>query len=230
MIERAALLAALSKVRDPELDEPLTDLGFVSALEEDEGRVTARLRLPTYFCAPNFAYLMVTDAKKALLSIPGVTEVNVVLEDHFASDEINSGVGANESFRATFEGLANDELGDLRALFNRKAFLVRQEKLCREVLGAGGHPEDLPSLRLADLPSSPAAERYLERRAELGLDMSPGAPVVVTANGTRVAGTRIEEHLRFARTIRISVEGNAGLCRGLLATRYGIPDPEGVTI
>ena len=28
----------------------------------------------------------------------------------------------------------------------------------------------------------------------------------------------------------ISVEGNAGLCRGLLATRYGIPDPEEVAL
>ncbi len=230
MIDRAALLAALSKVRDPELDEPLPDLGFVSALEIDEGRVTARLRLPTYFCAPNFAYLMAADAKTALSSIPGVTEANVVLEDHFASDEINAGVEADESFRATFEGLANDELGDLRALFNRKAFLVRQEKLCRELLGAGGRPEDLRSLRLADLPSSDAVKRYLERRAELGLDMSPRAPVVVTAGGTPVTGPRIEEHLRFARTIRVSVDGNAGLCRGLLATRYGISDPEEVTL
>lgn len=230
MIDRAALLAALSKVRDPELDEALPDLGFVSAIEEQGGRVTARLRLPTYFCAPNFAYLMAADAKTALLSIPGVTEVNVVLEDHFASDEINSGVGANESFRATFEGLANDELGDLRALFNRKAFLVRQEKLCNELLDAGVRPEVLPSLRLADLPSSAAAKRYLERRDELGLDMSPAAPVVVTGDGTRVPGARIDEHLRFARTIRVSVEGNAGLCRGLLATRYGVSDPEEVTI
>ncbi len=230
MIDRAALLAALSKVRDPELDEPLPDLGFVSALEIDEGRVTARLRLPTYFCAPNFAYLMAADAKKALSSDPGVTEATVFLEDHFASDEINAGVEADESFRATFDGLANDELGDLRTLFNRKAFLVRQEKLCRELLGPGGRPEELRSLQLEDLPSSDTVNRYLERRAELGLDMSQRAPVVATAGGTPVAGPRIREHLRFARTIRISVDGNAGLCRGLLATRYGISDPEEVNL
>jgi hypothetical protein len=29
------------------------------------------------------------------------------------------------------------------------------------------------------------------------------------------------EHLRFAKTVRVSIEGNAGLCRGLLETRYG---------
>src|SRR5207249_2576426 len=57
---RAAVWAALGTVRDPELDEPLTDLGFVARCEvSDAGHAVVRLRLPTYFCAPNFAFLMV---------------------------------------------------------------------------------------------------------------------------------------------------------------------------
>jgi hypothetical protein len=28
----------------------------------------------------------------------------------------------------------------------------------------------------------------------------------------------------------LSLEGNAGFCRSLLATRYGIPDPEEVAV
>jgi hypothetical protein len=32
--------------------------------------------------------------------------------------------------------------------------------------------------------------------------------------------------LRFARTVRSSIEGNAELCRGLLATRYSVLDKE----
>ena len=55
MIERDKVLDALSGVRDPELDEPVTDLGFVSELKVDGDTVGIRLRLPTYFCAPNFA-------------------------------------------------------------------------------------------------------------------------------------------------------------------------------
>ncbi len=31
-----------------------------------------RLRLPTYFCAPNFAFLMVADAYDAVSAVPGV--------------------------------------------------------------------------------------------------------------------------------------------------------------
>ena len=72
MIERDKIMGALSGVRDPELDEPVTDLGFVSHLEIEGDAVSIRLRLPTYFCAPNFAYLMVADAREAVLSVPGV--------------------------------------------------------------------------------------------------------------------------------------------------------------
>ncbi|MFD0469702.1 iron-sulfur cluster assembly protein [Nonomuraea thailandensis] len=87
-----ALWAALATVRDPELDEPITDLGFVSSAELRDGHASVRLRLPTYFCAPNFAYLMVADALDAVRAAPGVRSAQVRLVDHFAADEINAGV------------------------------------------------------------------------------------------------------------------------------------------
>jgi hypothetical protein len=76
------------------------------------------------------------------------------------------------------------------------------------------------------MPSSEASEKYLERRTELGLDTSPGAPLVVDPDGRKVPEEAVVEHLRFARTVRVSIEGNAGLCRGLLATRYGLKEKE----
>jgi len=49
--------ATLGTVRDPELDEPVTELGFVaSATVSCDGVATVHLRLPTYFCAPGFAF------------------------------------------------------------------------------------------------------------------------------------------------------------------------------
>ena len=92
MIERDKVLDALSGVRDPELDEPVTDLGFVSDLRLEDDTVSVRLRLPTYFCAPNFAYLMVADAREAVLSVPGVRRASVMLDDHYASEELNTSV------------------------------------------------------------------------------------------------------------------------------------------
>ena len=60
---REAILRALDVVIDPELDEPITDLGFVHTVDvSPDGDLEVHLRLPTSFCAPNFAYLMVSDA------------------------------------------------------------------------------------------------------------------------------------------------------------------------
>jgi metal-sulfur cluster biosynthetic enzyme len=218
MIEHREILDALSGVRDPELDEPVTDLGFVSNLEIEGDTVSVRLRLPTYFCAPNFAYLMVADAREAVLSVPGVRQARVVLDDHYASEELNSGGAFDEAFPDETEG---PDLEELRMVFRRKSFVSRQEQLCRALLSEGRSPLDLAAMRLGDVPPSQDLDKYLERRRELGLDVSEGAPLVVDPDGNRIPEEAVVQHLRFARTVRVSIEGNAGLCRGLLETRYG---------
>ena len=129
MPTEAAVLDALSGVRDPELDEPITDLKFISDLRVEEDAVDIQLRLPTPFCAPNFAYLMVADAKEAVLSVPGVREARVTLDDHHASPEINAGMAGEQGFEGTFPGeTEGDSLDELRETFRRKSFVARQER------------------------------------------------------------------------------------------------------
>jgi metal-sulfur cluster biosynthetic enzyme len=227
MVTETDLTEALSRVRDPELDEPITELGFVTELRVEGARVEARLRLPTYFCAPNFAFLMAADARAALAAVPGVDEARVALEDHFASPEINDGVSAWSDFSSAFPGQADGELAELRSLFDRKAFLVRQQRLCEALLARGFGEDDLALLRLGDVPEDlPETAAYLERRATLHLDSSPGAPLLVRPNGERVAPEDAARQLRLGRTVRVSIEGNAELCRGLLRTRYGVPEDD----
>ena len=130
MTTEAAVLGALGHVRDPELDEPITDLKFVADLRVAEDAVDVRLRLPTPFCAPNFAYLMVADAKEAVLAVPGVREARISLDGHYASEEINAGMVEDRGFEGTFPGETEGEsLDELRAIFRRKSFVSRQEKL-----------------------------------------------------------------------------------------------------
>ncbi|HET6660696.1 MAG TPA: iron-sulfur cluster assembly protein [Rubrobacter sp.] len=227
MPNRATVLEALSGVRDPELDEPITDLRFVSSLEIEDGAVNVSLRLPTYYCAPNFAYLMVADAREALLSVEGVEEARVVLDDHYASREINGGVNGERDFARSFPGQTEgDTLDELRDIFRRKSFVSRQEQLCRSLIREGRSPEELAGMRLAEARGDHAFAKYLERRSELGIDSSADAPLVVDPNGKRIPREAVMEHLRFASTVRMSIEGNAELCTGLLAVRYGTPDPE----
>ena len=169
-------------MRDPELDEPVTALGFVSSCTVSaNGDVEVRLRLPTYFCAPNFAFLMVADAFDAVSSVAGVRHTEVVLDDHFASEEINRGVAARAGFVDSFDGLAVAELDTLRSDFVRKAVLAGTDRVCRPLLAAGYTVDELAELALGDAPPSADRRRLQERRAELGLPAELGSPLLVDA-------------------------------------------------
>jgi metal-sulfur cluster biosynthetic enzyme len=217
-----AVLAALGTVRDPELDEPVTTLGFVSSCTVDgDGVARVRLRLPTYFCAPNFAFLMVADAHDAVAAVEGVRGVDVVLEDHFASAEINGGVAARAGFVASFDGLAAAELDDLRADFVRKAVMAGTDRVCRPLLAAGRTVEELAGATLGDAPPSADRERLRERRAELGLPAGLDSPLLVDpATGRAVGADALPMHLRRARLTRVNAEANGSMCRGMLRERY----------
>ena len=219
---REDMLRALETVRDPELDEPITSLGFVaSCAVSAAGDAQVRLRLPTYFCAPNFAYLMVADAYDAVSALPGVRHAEVILEDHFASDAINSGVAAQAGFVRSFDGEAVAELHGLRAAFLRKAVMAGTDQVCRPLLATGTDPAALLAMTLGEVPPSRALDRLRARRGELGLPAGDDAALVIDpATGSRVSSEALPLHLRKARTTRTSIEANSGVCRGMLRHRY----------
>jgi metal-sulfur cluster biosynthetic enzyme len=219
---KQAILATLEAVRDPELDEAITSLGFVtSCTVSPDGDAQVRLRLPTYFCAPNFAFLMVADAYDAVAALPGIRTAHVLLEDHFAGDAINNGVAARAGFAATFAAEARGELDELRADFLRKAVLAGTDQVCRPLVEAGTGPDALAALTLGEVPPSRALSRLRQRRAELGLPASNRAPLVIDpVTGAAVAAGALPLHMRKARTTGISVRANAGICRGMLRHRY----------
>jgi metal-sulfur cluster biosynthetic enzyme len=226
---RAEILDALGTVHDPELDEPITTLRFVTSCDVSAGGdVDVRLRLPTPQCAPNFAFLMAADARDALRRLPGVREVTVVLEDHYTGDEINGAVGRGEAFAGAFPGETEGELDALRALFHRKALVARQSRICEDLLAAGATPEEVTALRVADLPDDPGARRCLVLREHLGIPADVAAPAFVLPGGVPIEAADLTHWLRMARLIRTSLEANGGICRSLLAVRYDIPDPEEV--
>ncbi len=222
MTDQADILAALDTVRDPELDEPVTSLGFVtSCAVSADGVADVRLRLPTYFCAPNFAWLMVADAYDAVSAVPGVRQAQIELEDHFASAEINRGVAARAGFVQSFDGLAETELDELRKDFVRKAVLAATDRVCRPLIAAGRTPDELAGLTLGDVPQSPDRERLRARRGELGLPAGDDAPLLVDPlRGEAVGVQALPLHLRRARLTGIGMQANASVCRGMLRERY----------
>jgi metal-sulfur cluster biosynthetic enzyme len=218
----SAVWTALGTVRDPELDEPVTTLGFVaSCTVSGDGRAQVRLRLPTYFCAPNFAFLMVADAYDAVTAVPGIASAEVILDDHFASDAINAGVAARAGFVASFDGEAVAELGELRASFLRKAVLAGTDLVCRALRAAGVTPAELAALTLGAAPPSPELTRLRQRRADLGLAAGDGAPLLIDPlTGAGIAPDAAPLYLGRARVTRTGIEANTSICSGMLHARY----------
>jgi metal-sulfur cluster biosynthetic enzyme len=226
---RTRILDALATVYDPELDEPITELRFVSACEVTaDGEVEIRLRLPTPQCAPNFAFLMAADARRVARRLPGVRGVTVVLEDHYTGDEINAAMGRGAGFTGAFPGeTEDDELESLRALFLRKALVARQSRLCEALVAEGLTPEQVTGRRVHDLPAEdPQVQRCLALREQLGIESEEQSPAFVLASGEPVGAGELVRWLRIARLIRTSLEVNGGICRSLLQFRHELaPDP-----
>ena len=129
----AAVWEAIDGVIDPELDRSLVELEFVRSVEVGGGDVHVALRLPTYWCSPNFAYLMVGDAHEAVRRVPGAERVRIDLVDHYAGERISEAIQAGLSFQEAFPDQAEGELHELRRKFRLKAFVVRQEPVLRAV-------------------------------------------------------------------------------------------------
>ena len=215
--------AALGTVIDPELDEPITDLGFVRSLVVTPGsNVKVHLRLPTSFCAPNFAYLMASDAKDVLTALDWTRTVVVELDDHHDSDIINAGLAADAGYRGTYGQEAEESLDELRITFRRKAHTAAVERCLTTLLRRepGRAVETLGEVRLAELPDDATTRALLRRRVALGLPAHPDARVLVDHVGRGYPPDEVPLALRRARSTRISIEGNAHFCRGLLRTRY----------
>jgi metal-sulfur cluster biosynthetic enzyme len=232
MTDASSVIEALAEVRDPELDEPITRLGFVTSCEVgDDGDVEIVLRLPTPQCAPNFAFLMAADARAAVRRLADVAAVSVKLEDHYTGEEINGAINRGEGFTGAFPGeTEDDELAALRELFLRKALVARQSRMCKRLLSDGETAEQVTARRVRDLPDGPDRRRCLEIRRYLGIGSERDSPAFVVPNGAAIQAGELTRWLRTAELVRIGLEANGGICRSLLRAHRGVEveDPEEV--
>src|SRR5947199_10540291 len=112
---KQSVLQALSTVTDPELDEPITDLGFVKELSvSNDGRVSVDLVTSTFWCSPNFVYMMLEEARDVVSKLPGVKEMRLTLGGHHDSDRINGAINAGKSFSEGYDSEARGGLVELK--------------------------------------------------------------------------------------------------------------------
>ena len=91
-VEQSAIDAAMSKIIDPELGKPITDLKLIDKTAIDGGSVDLEFHLTAPFCPPVFALKIAADIKAGLLSVPGVTNAKVTLRGHYLADAVNKQV------------------------------------------------------------------------------------------------------------------------------------------
>ena len=229
---QAEVWACLQGVTDPELDESVTDLNFVTKADVDpENRVFIEFRLPTYWCAANFSFLMADDMRRAVSSLDWVEGVSVVLGEHMYADKINAGLAKGLSFQETFGVEADGSLDELRRTFLVKAFQRRQVALLNHLAGVGYPPETIVSLTLMELDHLPVDDegaklvrRYLERRAVVG-PLGADEPAFVDAEGARLKTDGFAAYVSRLRRVGVNAEFNGALCRGLLSVRFDLETP-----
>ena len=91
-VEQSAIDAAMSKIIDPELGRPITDLKLIDKTVIDGGSVELEFHLTAPFCPPVFALKIAADIKAGLLSVPGVKAAKVTLRGHYLADAVNKQV------------------------------------------------------------------------------------------------------------------------------------------
>ena len=226
------VLARLARVTDPELDEPVTELGFVTGVSvSEQNRVTVGFRLPTYWCAANFAFLMADDMRREILTLPWVRGVSVTLGEHMYAETINRAMEGGLSFQEAFAEEADGDLVALRRVFDMKAFQRRQMAVLDMLLASGHAVDAILALdiaglrRVSNVPGTAAViERYLQRRDIPG-PAGGQDPAFVDEQGVAVTAESFAAHRRALRRTTVNVEFNGALCRGLLAARFGEETP-----
>jgi metal-sulfur cluster biosynthetic enzyme len=227
---KAEVWRRLQTVTDPELDEPVTELEFVTRADVDAYNcVHIEFRLPTYWCAANFSFLMADDMRNAVKELPWVADVSVVLGDHMYADKINAGLAQGLTFQATFGAEADGDLDELRRTFLLKAFQRRQAALLAHLIEAGRDAAGLVEMTLGELidlevddAGARLRTRYLERRPIVA-DATSRA--FASVDGDTLQAETLSTYVRTLRRVDINAEFNSALCRGLLHARFDMETP-----
>jgi len=167
----------------------------------------------------------------------------VELLDHCADEEITAGINRGHSFAEAFasEVTEDEDLEELRRTFLRKGYLMRQDKLVRQMLKAGLDEATILRLQVEDLVVDEIADRafvatprgavcleragrttgaYLRKGAVIGLFQTKQDILITDDTGQPVAPGGLQEYLRRSRSVRLSILFNTTMCKSLFRARY----------
>jgi metal-sulfur cluster biosynthetic enzyme len=96
-VDLEAVIAAAGSVQDPEIRRTLTEMDLMDGAEVDaKGRVKVHYHLTSPLCPSAFAIQIGQEVRRRVMGVPGVTEAQVVIQDHFIAAEIARKVNEGE--------------------------------------------------------------------------------------------------------------------------------------
>ena len=227
----------LDRVTDPELDESIVSLGYIDDIEIHESEVRVAFTLPTAWCSPAFAWMMATDARDEVETLPGVEEATVFLQEHMHDSEINRGVKRRLAFDEVFPD-ADGGVEAIRATLDDKARLARQFDAIEALLGANLTQEQIAEFRVADLtletqalvfvrgrsvaiPANPdPLEAYLTKARDTGVLEDDHDELFRTPEGEPIPVDRFELVRRRCRLAKVNMGGQESVCDALADARH----------
>jgi len=220
------VLDALSAVQDPEIDESIGSLSFVVDTVITGGDVEVVIRLPTFWCPSNFVFLIAEDMRAAVLRLDWVQNFKLKVLDHFAGNDIATGINQGRPFESIFPNQAGNTIDKLRKEFDSKAFLMRQRNLILALQKRGVAATTLLTMTIDQARSHLTTDEeqklftaYLEKRQAAGI--RPETHYLVSdSSGCPVSD--LNAHLREIRMIATNAASNGEMCRMLVAARQQI--------
>jgi metal-sulfur cluster biosynthetic enzyme len=235
-----AVRERLARVTDPELDRSIVELGYIDEIGVDGETVTVRFTLPTAWCSPAFAWMMATDARDGIESIPGVTRARIQLRDHMHDEEINEGVNDRRRFGDVFPD-ADGGVESIRATLDDKARVARQYDAVEALLDAGVTPDQICRLTPSDLDldfdedadraavelddgalvvtvDAAPLRRFLRKARTVGV-FADDEPLFRTPEGDPIDPEEFEIVHRRGRLAQTNMSGQAGICDALNESR-----------
>lgn len=234
-----AVYKALSKVYDPELDEPITRLGFVREVKIGDS-VEVVISTSTYWCSPNFIYMILEDARREISRALGIDpkRVRVYIRGHHDENRINDCVNRGERFENCYRSETWRGKEDLYRIFLEKRLIRRLYGFIKIATRYGLSLQEIAGLRRGDvidledlivirsgskeirvLDSSDIAiiRSYVSLVKEL---IPAGEDLVIGVGSGKPIVEELETLLRTrGRSIDLGFTLNSELCRLLLESR-----------
>ncbi|ADJ15409.1 iron-sulfur cluster assembly protein [Halalkalicoccus jeotgali] len=230
----------LEAVTDPELDRSIVELDYIVDIEIEGGSVEVGFVLPTAWCSPAFAWMMMADAREALADHPAISDATVRLDEHMHAAEINEGVNGGLAFGEAFED-ADGEVEAVRRELDGKARVARQYRATETLLEGGLKPDQIARLRREDLSidaeagratvrvnatlsvcvDSQPLEDYLEKALTTDVADAPEKRLFATPEGEAIAPEEFETVHRRGRLATTNMSGQGHVCESLGASRIG---------